>query len=66
MYKSFKEARNAAIKAINNIYGGDKMGCVVTERKTRQKMRFGFRFNEEDTHGEYVNINGDFYRMTTI
>lgn len=57
MYKSFEEAKAAALDAINRIYDGEKMGCVVTENKKSAKSRktwWGFRFNDSDSNGEFV------------
>jgi len=65
MYKSFDEAKEAALKVIAK-FGGDKMGCVVSETMTRTGPIFGFRFYSEDSHGEYVDINGELCKLTII
>lgn len=65
MYKSFDEAKEAALKVIAK-FGGDKMGCVVSETLARTGPMFGFRFYSEDSHGEYVDINGELCKLTRI
>lgn len=61
MYKSFEEAKAAAVKVINNLYNGEKMGCCVTENKLKKNSRktsWGFQFNSEDSKGKFI-MNGD-------
>ena len=39
MYKSFEEAKEAAMDVINKRYGGSKMECVITENKLSARAR---------------------------
>lgn len=65
MYKTFKEARAAALDVVERLYGGDKMGCVVAEDGINGG--FGFRFYEKDSGGEFVRLeHGELYRFTRI
>lgn len=68
MYKSFEEAKEAALNVIDRIYGGSKMGCCVTESKCSKNSRrthFGFVFNSEDTNGAFVRLEDGSYSMRT-
>lgn len=70
MYKTFEEAKNAAIDVISKKNGGDKMGCCVSETKMSKcskKTFFGFRFYSKDTNGLFVeNDDGTYSRLTII
>lgn len=70
MYKTFDEAKIAALDVIEKNYNGNKMGCVVSENKAKKNSRknfFGFRFNSEDTNGEFVrNNDGSYSKFTAI
>lgn len=57
MYKTYEEAKAAALDIINRKYGGDKTGCVVTENKMSARSRsiwWGFHFYDADTNGEFI------------
>lgn len=61
MYKTYEEAKEAALNVIDKIYRGNKMGCCVTETKNSKNGRktyFGFMFYSEDSNGEFI-ANGD-------
>ena len=68
MYKTFEEAKTAAIKAIEK--HGYTETCVVTESKrskNARKTHFGFRFNDNDTNGKFVELeDGTFCKATLI
>lgn len=70
MFKSFEDAKEAAIKAIDSRYNGKKTGCVVTETKLSefaQKVYYGFHFNDTDTNGEFVELfDGSFQKKVAI
>lgn len=70
MYKSFEEAKAAALDVIESDYGGDKMGCCVTESKLSKNSRrtyFGFVFYSEDTNGLFVRLeDGSYSKRTAI
>lgn len=70
MYKTFEEAKTAALDVIEKVYNGNKMGCVVSEDKLNQNSRktfFNFRFNSEDTNGKFVkNEDGSYSKLTRI
>lgn len=54
MYKSFEDAKKAALDVVERIYNGDKMDCVVVERRGMGCNRFSFRFYSSDTEGKFV------------
>lgn len=70
MYKTFEEAKAAAISVIEKLFNGEKMDCVVTESKLSKMARnvfYGFRFHDTDTHGEFVMLeDGTFQKRTAI
>lgn len=70
MYKTFEEAKNAAINVINKKYDGCNNGCVVTESKKSIRSHtvfYGFRFNDTDTNGEFVKLeDGTFQKRIAI
>ena len=59
MYKTFEGARKAALDVINKRYGGEKMGCVVTENRLNGCVWFGFQFCGEDSRGEFKKLDDD-------
>ncbi len=67
MYKTFEEAKAAAIKTIQN--HGYTVPCVVTENKRSRNARksvFGFRFNDSDTDGNFVELPDGTYCKATL
>lgn len=56
MYETFEDAKNAALRVINQLYNGEKMNCVVVETKEKKKTWFSFRFNDTDTLGKFVPV----------
>lgn len=72
MYKTFEEAKEAAIKAIekhNYINPFNNAACVVTETKLSKNARkstFGFRFNDSDTNGQFVKMADGTYCKATL
>lgn len=64
MYKSYEEAKAAALDVIERIYGGDKMDCVITESKLSKRARYiswGFRFHDTDSNGKFVENDDHSY-----
>lgn len=67
MYKTFDDARRAALEVIERVYHGNKMCCVVTETKIPGKPVFyGFRFHDTDTGGAFIDRGGELVRCTQI
>lgn len=70
MYKTFEEAKAAALKVIEKHFDGDKRGCCVAESKLRatsRKTSFNFRFFTEDSGGKFVmNEDGSYSKFTAI
>lgn len=70
MYKNYEEAKAAALNVIDKIYGGNKMGCCVTETKNSKNGRktyFGFVFYREDSNGEFIeNSDGSYSRFYSL
>jgi hypothetical protein len=70
MYKTFEEAKAAAMNVINKKYDGFNNGCVVTESKKSIRSRtvsYGFHFNDTDTNGKFVELeDGTVQRRTEI
>ena len=69
MYKTYEDAKRAALEVIGRIYQGGKMNCVVTERKLSEddEVWFGFRFYGDDTNGKFVRWpDGTYNRCTRI
>lgn len=67
MYKTFEEAKAAAINAIEK--HDYIVACVVTEIKTSERARkstFGFRFNDSDTNGRFVKMADGTYCKATL
>ena len=70
MYKNFEEAKEAALNVINRRYNGNKMGCVITEKKLSagaRKTWFGFHFYDKDSNGKFLRLeDGTYCKMTEI
>lgn len=70
MYKSFEEAKEAAMDVINKRYDRNKMGCVITENKSSARARnvwFGFHFYDEDSNGKFLRLeDGTYCKKTAI
>lgn len=70
MHKTFDDARKAALEVINRIYGGEKLGCCVSESKISKdssKTFFNFVFHTDDSNGKFVALkDGSFARYTRI
>jgi len=67
MYKSYEEAKEAALDVIERIYGGEKMGCVITESKPSLRSRrvsWNFRFHDTDSNGEFLESSDHSYSRT--
>lgn len=67
MYNTFEEAKAAAIKTIQKY--GYTDSCVVTESKrsrNAKKTVFGFRFNDFDTDGKFVELSDGTYCKATL
>jgi hypothetical protein len=66
MYKTFEDAKNAALDVIAKNYGGRKMGCVVTEHlPVNGERSFNFHFYDV-SHGYIKNLDGSIDRQTLI
>lgn len=70
MYKTYEEAKKAAIETINELYPDNKMGCVITETKLTKRSRktfFGFRFHDIGTDGKFIqNEYGEYVKKTEL
>lgn len=70
MYKTFEDAKAAAISVITKKYNGEKNGCVITENKTSKRAHncfFGFHFNDTDTNGSFVQMeDGTFQKKVLL
>jgi len=67
MYQTFDQAIAAARCVIAKTYGGNKLGCCVTECSASGLTWYGFRFHSAELDGKTIQCNdGTTVKFTAI